>query len=59
MTEPRYPEIVVELVGQDAFNVLGLVIAALCEAGVDNADVQEFRREATAGDYEPLASVFH
>lgn len=53
---PRYPDIEVQLVGEDgnAFAVLGRVQRALREAGVPEAVVREFLAEATAGDYDHL-----
>ena len=54
--EPRYPDVVVELVGTDgnAFAVLGAVQRALKDAGVDPAP---FLAEATAGDYDHLLAT--
>lgn len=54
--QPKYPDIVVELTGQDgnAFNVLGLVNRALREDGVPKEERDQFMREATAGDYDNL-----
>lgn len=55
-TETRYPEIEVELVGNDgnAFVILGAVGKALRRAGVSQAERDEFTAEATAGDYDHL-----
>ena len=57
--QPRYPEITVQLTGEDgnAFNVLGLVTRALRAAGLDPAEIAAFREEATAGDYDHLLRV--
>jgi hypothetical protein len=51
--EPRYPDVVVELVGRDgnAFAILGAVQRALRKAGVDPGAYMD---EATAGDYDHL-----
>lgn len=51
----RFPEVEVELVGQDgnAFAILGAVSKALRRAGHEEA-VQEFMDEATSGDYDHL-----
>jgi len=55
----RYPEIEVELVGQDgnAFNILGLVQKALCRKNVPQAEIDEYFAEATSGDYNHLLAV--
>ncbi len=53
---PKYPDIVVELTGQDgnAFSVLGLVSRSLREGGVEKAECDQFMAEATSGDYDHL-----
>lgn len=53
---PRYPEVEVELVGQDgnAFAILARVQGAMRRAGVPKADLDAFRDEATSGDYNHL-----
>lgn len=57
--EPRYPGVVVELVGGDgnAFAILGAVRRALVNAGVEPADVSAYMSEATAGDYDHLLAT--
>lgn len=52
----RYPEIEVELLGQDGngFFILGAVDRALRKGGVSNDERNEFFKEATAGDYDHL-----
>jgi len=52
----KYPEIEVQLVGQDgnAFMILGLVQKALRRAGVSQEEISEFHAEATSGDYYHL-----
>jgi len=54
--EIRYPEVTVLLAGTDgnAFNVLGLVLAALKEIGAPPAERAAFLQEATRGDYQHL-----
>jgi hypothetical protein len=54
--EPRYPDVVVELVGADgnAFAILGAVQRALRKAGAPAEDVSAFMAEATGGDYDHL-----
>jgi hypothetical protein len=52
----KYPEIEVELVGQDgnAFSVLGAVTRAMRRGGVPQAEISEFMEEATAGSNDHL-----
>ena len=52
----RYPEIKVQLVGEDgnAFAILARVKLALRRGGVKPYAIDEFVREATSGDYETL-----
>jgi hypothetical protein len=54
--EVKYPEIEVELVGQDgnAFAIMGRVRAALKGAGVPQAEVDAYTAESTSGDYDHL-----
>ena len=56
MSEPRYPGVSVPMVGHDgnAFAILGRVTTALRQAGVDPADVAEFRQQAMSGDYHTV-----
>lgn len=56
MEFPKYPEITVQLTGQDgnAFMVIGTVKASLRKAGVDKAEQNAFVEEATSGDYDHL-----
>ena len=55
-TQPRYPEIQVQLSGQDgnAFAILGRTAAALRQAGVPQEEIDSFFAEATSGDYDHL-----
>lgn len=55
-TTPRYPNIEVQLSGEDgnAFAIMGAVRRALRRADVPNAEIEEFSREAMAGDYDHL-----
>lgn len=52
-------EAVVRLVGEDgnAFAILGRVRRAMQDAGVSKEVMQEFRREATSGDYTHLLAT--
>jgi len=56
MSEIRYPEIQVQLVGLDgnAFSIMGRVMSALKEAGVPKEEVDEYYAESTSGDYDHL-----
>jgi uncharacterized protein DUF4314 len=55
-TQPRYPEVQVQLSGQDgnAFAILGRTAAALRAAGVPREEIDAFFAEATSGDYDHL-----
>lgn len=60
ITEPRYRKVTVRLVGEDgnAFAIMGRVSRALRRAGVPDAEVQQFHREAaSAGSYDTLLYV--
>lgn len=54
MPEPRYPDVHVQLSGEDgnAFFIIGRVRKALRSAGVDSAECDEFSNEAMSGDYD-------
>lgn len=54
MTTPRYPHVEVELSDGDgnAFFILGRVTKALRRAGASQEELNEFRTEATSGDYD-------
>jgi hypothetical protein len=56
MSECRYPEVQVELIGQDgnAFAILGSVKRALLKNGVDKEEVNVYLEEAMSGDYDNL-----
>jgi Domain of unknown function (DUF4314) len=55
-SQPRYPEVQVQLTGQDgnAFAILGRIAAALRHAGVPQEEIDAFFAEATSGDYDHL-----
>ena len=55
-TQPRYPDICVQLTGEDgnAFAILGRTTHALREAGLDKDEIDQYYAEATAGDYDHL-----
>lgn len=54
--ETKYPEVVVELVGQDgnAFYIMGAVSKALRKHGVDKTEIDEYMTESMSGDYDNL-----
>jgi hypothetical protein len=56
---PKYPDVVVKLVGEDgnAFSILARVNRAMRDAGVPEVHRDEFRAEATSGDYEHLIAT--
>lgn len=52
----KFPEVRVDLVGEDgnAFAILGRVQRAMRRARISAEDIEEFRTEATSGDYSHL-----
>jgi len=52
----KYPNIEVQLSGQDgnAFMIMGLTVKALRRAGVSQEEIDQYRDEATSGDYDHL-----
>ena len=54
MSDVKYPEIEVQLTGQDgnAFMIIGRVARELRRAGVSSEEIKEFQSEATSGDYD-------
>lgn len=56
---PKYPEVFVNLIGTDgnAFAILGRVQGALRRHGLKQPELDEFQREATAGDYDHLIAT--
>jgi len=59
MSTPKYPQIVVKLIGTDgnAFAVMGKVTKALREAGINKEERDAFTAEATASDYDNLLAT--
>lgn len=53
MDEPKYPDVVVKLINKDgnAFFIIGRVVAALREAGIQKEELDQFRQEAMSGNY--------
>lgn len=56
MAEPKYPNIEVELSGQDgsAFMILGRIKRAMRREGVPADEITAFANEAMDGDYSEL-----
>ena len=56
MKSVKYPQVKVELVGQDgnAFSIIGRVTGAMRRAGLTAEQRKEFTDEATSGDYDHL-----
>ena len=54
--QPRYPDIQVQLTGQDgnAFAILGRTTGALRRAGLPQEEIDDYVAEATSGDYDHL-----
>ena len=54
--ETKYPEVEVQLVGQDgnAFAIMGRVMGALKSAGVSKEEIDQYYAESTSGDYDNL-----
>ena len=59
MSDVKYPEITVQLVGQDgnAFNLLGLCLRAMRRAKLSKEEQDAFYKEATSSDYNHLLST--
>ena len=56
MIDILYPNITVKITDDDgnAFYILGKVMKALREAGLDKQEVDLFYKDATSGDYDHL-----
>lgn len=56
MSEPKYPDVSVQLTGRDgnAFVILGTVREAMRKNKVPKEELNLFLEEATAGDYNNL-----
>ena len=56
MTEPKYPDITVQLTGNDgnAFAIMGAVANALHKNHVPREDIDLYRAESMKGDYDRL-----
>ena len=56
---PKYPDITVELIGQDsnAFNILGICRRAMRKAHLTQSEIDAFMQEATSGSYDDLLAT--
>lgn len=56
MDTPKYPEIVVTLLGEDgnAFAIMGAVKKALRRNGVSAEEIDQYSEESMSGDYNNL-----
>jgi len=56
---PRYPDILVQLTGEDgnAFAILGRTAGALRAAGLPQEEIDDYFAEATSGDYDHLLQI--
>ena len=57
--EPKFPDITVELVGQDGngFAIVGRIRVAMRRAQVNEKEIIQFTNEAMSGDYDHLLQV--
>jgi hypothetical protein len=57
--EPKYPEVVVRLIGEDgnAFAILGNVRKTMRRARIDKSEIEAFTAEATSGNYDELLAT--
>jgi len=59
MNGPKYPDVEVELVGNDgnAFAIMGNVRQAMRREGIEESEFTKYREEAMSGDYDNLLQV--
>lgn len=59
MNGPKYPEVYVQLSGEDgnAFYIIARTRHALKGAGVPTAEIDAFQAEATSGDYDNVLNT--
>lgn len=57
--QPKYPDIVVQLSGEDgnAFFIMGRVRKALKRANVSAEEIEQYIQQSTSGDYDNLLRV--
>ena len=58
-TTPKYPNIIIPLVGEDgnAFSILGRVRRAMYRSGLGDLEWGDFYCEATSGSYDHLLAT--
>ena len=56
---PKYPHVGVRLVGEDSnsFHMLARVRGAMRRAKIDDDEIKQCMKEATAGDYDHLLAT--
>ena len=56
---PKYPDITVQLVGQDsiAYNLLGICRRAMINNRLPQSEIDKFTQEATSGNYDHLLAT--
>ena len=59
MAEPKYPNVEVQLSGEDsnAFMIIARTRKALRRAGVSEQEILEFSAEAESGDYDNVINT--
>lgn len=59
MSKVKYPNISVQLTGKDgnAFVVMGAVVSALQRNKVPQAEIDDYKKQSMAGDYNHLLAV--
>lgn len=59
MSEVKFPEITIKLVGQDgnAFSIIGRVKSAMRKAKIPNEDIKSYQDEAMSGDYNNVIAI--
>ena len=59
MTEPKYPDVEVQLSGEDgnAFMLIGKTRRALKRHDVSDEEIEQFSTEATSGDYNNVIAT--
>ncbi len=56
---PKYPEITVQLIGQDsnAYNLLGICRRAMIKNRLPQSEIDTFMQEATSSNYDHLLAT--
>ena len=55
-TEPKFPQVEVNIMSVDgnAFSIMGAVSKAMRREGIPYEDIEAFKKECMAGDYDHL-----